>query len=249
MRRTNLTCAGTLALVLSSVAHGYVDTQRLDVLHRQRDEDSARKEALKLAAEIEQSPAADFEQVWRAARVHCWESDLATRGLTSDSAKKHAQRCWTLGDAASALSPNRAEGFLWAAQGVGLWARANGVVASIVEGIEGKFNQRLDKAIRLDATVDFGSAWLMRGAFFYEAPWPRRDLNRARTMLSAAVERFPDNLSARLYLARIDAEGGNRHKAMVALEKIEAAGVTYDPPAARRVKAEARLFADTLRPR
>ncbi|MBS1151151.1 MAG: hypothetical protein H6Q89_2849, partial [Myxococcaceae bacterium] len=124
-----------------------------------------------------------------------------------------------------------------------------GVLASFVGGIEGKFNQRLDRAIRLDATVDRGSAWLIRGAFFYEAPWPRRDLTRARSLLSTAVERFPDNLRARLYLARIDAEGGALKQALATLEKIAAADVAWDPPGGRMVKAEARLFADTLKPR
>ncbi len=247
MRKNLLTCAGTVGLLLSFAAQA--DAQRLDALHMRRDEEPARKEALRLADEVIAKSATDFEQLWRAARVYCWESDLAERAGITQVAKQRAQQCWSVGDAAALLAPTRAEGFLWAAQGVGLWAHANGVVASIVEGVEGKFHTRLDAALRLDPSLDRGSAWVLRGAFFYEVPWPKRDLNRARTLLSTALERFPENLRARLYLARIDAEGGKKKQALASLEQIEAADEDYDPPTARRVKAEAKLLADALRVR
>ncbi|MBS1152029.1 MAG: hypothetical protein H6Q89_3727, partial [Myxococcaceae bacterium] len=99
MRRTILTCAGTLGVLFSNLA--LADAQRLDLLHLERDDAGARKESLMLAAEIEQSASPPFELVWRAARVHCWEADLANRSLASEAAKQHAQRCWDLGDAAA----------------------------------------------------------------------------------------------------------------------------------------------------
>lgn len=248
MSRTLITCAGTLGILMSSaaaLASTSASAERLDALHRLRDADSARREGLALAEHIERNANQDYELMWRAARVHCWESEVSR--ATSPSASTSARRCWRLADAATELDSGRPEGFIYAAQGMGLWARANGKMAAVAEGLEGKFFQRVDKAMRLDASADRGAAWLMRGAFFYEVPWPKRDLRRAQTLFSRAVERFPENLRVRLYLARIEAETGSRKRALAQLATIEAADPQYDPPSARRVKAEARSLAEKLR--
>jgi hypothetical protein len=240
--------------------------QTFDDFYSRRAEPAVRREALALARRVEATnvetrsvetrsvesrrvapgnPEArildGFGVLWRAGRVFCIEAEWATN---AQDGARFAQSCWNLGDAAARVSPQRAEGFYIAASGVGFIGLHRGVINAITQGIDAKLNERLDAAVRLDGEIDFGGPWLMRGRYFQEAPWPIRDLERARLFLEKVRSKFPENLRARLYLAELYLEEGQKDGARAEIDAVMGSAGTWDPPDAPVVKAAtAKLLA------
>jgi hypothetical protein len=83
-----------------------------------------------------------------------------------------------------------------------------GVVAALRQGIEGKFRENLEYVLRRDPNYDGGSAMMALGRYYHLLPWPKRDKRRALGCLNAALEANPTNLTAKVYLAELLADGG-----------------------------------------
>src|SRR5439155_22503584 len=131
------------ALAQDAVAH-------LDELYLRRDDPKAYEEADKLLTSELKSKPDDYGLLWRAARLHVY----AAISAGNDSRKKvEAKTAWDYGDKARKANPAGAEGHYWAAAGVGLFGEAYGVMKAITEGVDGKFRERVDKAIEIDATI------------------------------------------------------------------------------------------------
>jgi hypothetical protein len=208
----------------------------LDALHLRRDEPQALLESHRLASSGLAEFPSSYAIAWRAARLEVWVADSAE----ADAVKKSAARkAWTLGDAAVKLNPDAAEGHYYAAAGVGLFGQAMGVMTAISEGVAGKFNERLDRAIAIDPAVEGGGPWVARGRYFYEVPFFMRDLKKSAEFLSKAIARHPENLRARLYLAQTLLKDGQAKKARAVIEQVVSGDESYDPPDARRVKKAA----------
>jgi cytochrome c-type biogenesis protein CcmH/NrfG len=110
---------------------------------------------------------------------------------------------------------------------------------AISEGVDGKFCERIDKAIELDATIDHGGPWLARARYYYVVPWPMRDLKKSNELLEKVMKKYPDHLRARLYLADNALKDGDAKKAKAYLEPIHVATDYFDPPDMKLVKADA----------
>lgn len=188
-----------------------------------------------VAAAIQAEPD-NFEVLWRAARWKVWVSD----GLTDEKQKSAvAKQGWQFADKARALKPQDALGHYYAAAAVGVYAQGIGILNALGQGIEGKFNERLDKAIQLDPTVDSGGPWMAKGRYFYELPLWMNDLKKSRELLEKTTTRFPNNLRAQLYLAETLLKDGKEKEAKAAIDRVFHNPGT-DPAEARRVRERAQ---------
>lgn len=180
-----------------------------------------------------QAAPQDYALLWRAARMKAWLADGA-EGKAKQALGKEA---WTLGDRAVAADPTRVEGHYWAAAGVGTYAQGLGVVSALGQGVEGKFNARLDKALAIDPDYERGSPRIAKGRYHYELPWPKRDLGASARLLREAAERHPENLRAHLYLAETLLKQDKPKEAQASIAKVLQGSVTYDPAEGRRIQA------------
>lgn len=98
----------------------------------------------------------------------------------------------------------------------GVYSQAVGVLKPLKDGLEGKFNERLDTAIKINLDYERGSPLLAKGRYHYELPWPKRDL--AETLLA----------------------DGEAEKAREAILKVKQGSVAYDPAEGRRVQEWAK---------
>jgi hypothetical protein len=210
---------------------------KLDELYSRRDDVKVQEETEKLLADSLKANPQAYPLVWRAARFHIWQAETAP----NDSRKKQeAKIAWNFGDQAMKLSPAAPEGNYYAAAGVGIWGEANGVMKSISEGVDGKFNERLDKAIAIDPLVGRGGPYLARARYYYVVPWPMRDLPKSNEFLQKVLEKHPESLRAKLYLADNLLKDGEAKKAKELVDAVLAGDEAYDPPEARRVKSMAK---------
>lgn len=232
------------ALVLGQEAAD--PAKKLDALFDARTQPEADQQQDKLLAETLKAQPDNFEVLWRGARWKAWQADGAPSAKQKSAIAKEG---WALADRARKLKPDDAQGHYWAASNVGLYSQGIGILNALGEGIEGKFNERLDRAIQLDPTIDRGGPWMLKGRYHYELPWPMRDLKKSRAMLEKATARFPQNLRAQFYLAETLHKDGKHAEAKAALLKAKA-GPGNDPAEFKRIGAMvAKVEAEIMRAR
>ncbi|HYO56075.1 hypothetical protein [Archangium sp.] len=214
-----------------------------DALYARRQDAAAVKqldEALKKA--LEATPE-DYEVLWRAARVRNWQAD----GATDTKVKKAlGKQTWELGDRARKVAPDRVEGQYFAALGIGAYSQAVGILAALGEGLEGKYNERLDAALKLDPMYERGGPLLAKGRYYYELPWPKRDLKKSASLFQKAIEKHPEQLRAWLYLSETLLADGEEKKAHEAILSVAQGGVGYDPAEGQRIQGWARKVQTTI---
>ena len=188
---------------------------RLDGLHERRDQPAALEEARALADAAVATAPRDAELLWRGARVIFTQSEEPARAPAERS--QLGKLAWDLAERAVAIDPRSAAGHYWAALAIGSYAEGIGILTALASGIEGKFKGHLQRATELDPGYDHGSIPVVWAAYHLEVPWPKRDRKQAEVELTRALRVNPDNLRARLYLARLLFDTGRAAEARTRL--------------------------------
>ncbi|MFZ5469351.1 MAG: tetratricopeptide repeat protein [Myxococcota bacterium] len=227
----------TLALLLVFPAVALADvgeaTARIDALWARRDEPVSAKEMDAAVSEALKAHGGEYEVLWRASRHKFWLAD----GAKDDRLKKQlGKEGWDYGERAVKARPDGVHGHYYSAISLGAYSQAVGILKALSEGHESKFNERLDKAISLDPSFDLGGPLLAKGRYFFELPWPKRDLEKADQLFRKVLEKYPHNLRAHFYSAELFLKDGEPKKAEAANTKVLGADVSYDPPEGRRIQ-------------
>ncbi len=98
----------------------------------------------------------------------------------------------------------------------------------------------------LDDSFEGGGPHIAKGRYFYELPWPKRDLKRSKAELQPALQRAPNNPRAWLYLAETLLKDDDPKAAKEAIDRIAAAKGTRDPAEERRVRQRAKAVAEKI---
>lgn len=181
----------------------------------------------------------DFGLLWRKARLRWSQADR----LQGEARKKLAKEAWELGEKATQLHPKRVEGHYWAGVGVGAYSQAVGIMSALTQGLEGRFNGFIDRAIEIDPDYFGGAPVAAKGRYHFELPWPKRNLNKAVELLTRVNTKHPDNLRAWLFRAEAELARGQPELAQEALEQVQKRPGRRDPADARYSKKLARAFA------
>jgi tetratricopeptide (TPR) repeat protein len=208
----------------------------LDALFTRRSEAAVLKELDEtLRKELKAAPE-DYELLWRHASLILWNADVAP-----DKQKKIlGKQAWDICDRAVKLEPGRVECQYYGAVGIGVYSQAVGIMKALSDGLESKFNERLDAAIKIDPTFDRGAPWMAKGRYHYELPWPKRDLAESKKLYEKVIAKFPENLRVHLYLAETLLKDGKAKEAREMILKVKQGSVAYDPPEGRRVQELAK---------
>jgi tetratricopeptide (TPR) repeat protein len=171
------------------------------------------------------------------ARWRQWQAE----GAPDAKVKKNLGRqAWELGDRARKLAPERIEGHYYAALGLGSYSQAAGILTALGEGLEGKYNERLDTALKMDPMFDRGGPLLAKGRYYYELPWPKRDLKKSASFFQKVIVQYPGQLRAWLYLAETLLAEGEEEQAHEAILKVTRGSVAYDPAEGQLVQGWAK---------
>jgi hypothetical protein len=213
--------------------------EQADLAYGRRDEPDA-LDLLKTSLEEAQKLAPDdYEVLWRQARLDFWISD--DPGLSAKEKSRVGKLAWDLGDRATRASPDRVEGWHYAAAGMGTYALGIGVLQALGEGIEAKFKERLGKAEKIDPGFEHGAVQTAWGRFYFKLPWPKYDAKRSEKALEAALAMNPDNVRAHVYLAQLLARERHGDRAHEELDHALAKPPgQYDAPEERRWQEVAR---------
>lgn len=211
-------------------------SQRFDSLWKERDRPGAEKLLHAILKEPLAKDANDFEANWRLATLLNWQADEVTGGELKAALGKAA---WQAGEKVVAAKPNDVRGQYLAGTGIGLYSEGVGILTALGEGLEGKFRDRIQAALRLDRHYLKGAPQVVWGRYFFRLPWPKRDVGESIRVLRTAVQEHPDNLRARLFLAESLAEDGHGDEAKQQAQAVVSARASDDPPEDRRLKSRA----------
>jgi hypothetical protein len=229
-----------VSVCAASAAHAQTLQQRWDELWARRDASDAQSELARLAkAELAKDPNS-FEGNWRRASLLVWQAD----GVADGSELKAAlgKLAWEAADKAIAAKPGDVRGHYFGGTGIGLYSEGVGILTALSQGLEGKFRDRLQTALKTDKDFLDGAPQVVWGRYFFKLPWPKRDVGESIKVLSAAVEQHPRNLRAKLYLADSLAEDGKGDTAKKIAQEILDANLQGDVPEQKRMKDLAKKW-------
>ena len=245
-RMSLLACVAALVLTAAPPAPGVEALLRqVDAAWAERDRPERLEEARAALAEAAAAGPGEYEVLWREARLHAWLSDDPVLGR--DERSRIGKRGWEVAERAVAADPRRVEGHLFAALTMGNYALNLGIFRALREGIEGRFKERLSRAEAIDPGYLAGTIPVAWGRFWYELPWPKRDLRRAEESLRKALRMNPASARARVYLSELYVREGKRDAARNTLrDALAAEPGKYDAPEERRMQARAREILSKL---
>jgi tetratricopeptide (TPR) repeat protein len=205
MSRSRRNFALAFLVLCSTVAAGLEDAapgrdaglRRLDSLYDHRGEVGVLDELIATVQQLGHA-SEDYDIVWRLARVWSWYA------FTSDEKCERrlaAERALALGRRAMDLAPDRVEGYYTYAIATGVYANSIGAAQAFVRRVASDFERTMTRAYELDRHFDDGAPMIALGRYYYELPWPMRDLERSTRLLEEAVASHPHSARGHLYLA------------------------------------------------
>ncbi len=216
---------------------------KLDELWKTRDAaESMKASDAAISAGLKAFPE-DYELLWRAARYRWWVADGASDKLQRQLSKEG----WNYAERALKVKPNGPEGRYYLALSIGAYSQAVGVLKALSEGLEGKFVDNLDFAMKNNEAFDRHGAHTAKGRYWWELPWPKRDLEKSKDELNKSIAKSPEHLRNYLFLAETLLKDGKAKEAKVEIDKVLNGSGDYDPPEARRVKGWAKPVAEQIK--
>lgn len=236
--------AAAIAVTLSAVANDpSVVAKELDATFMRRTHDGSVQELDKATeAAVQQAPDS-YDVLWRAARNKFWMADSSPE---ADKKRKYGKEGWDFAERAIAIDGSKAEGYYYAAINIAAYGEGVGVWQALRQGVEGKFTQRIDKAMELNAHAERSGPLVAKGRYFHSMPWPKRDLGRAKKLYKKAVERNPENLRAWYYLAQTQLKDGEAKEANETMKKVMGGAIDYDPAEGKRIQSWAKRTQDAI---
>jgi hypothetical protein len=216
---------------------------KLDELWKTRDDPASMKATDDAIREGIAANATNYEVLWRAARYRWWLAD----GMPPDVKRKMVAKAgWEYADRALKAKSDGFEGHYYKALSIGAYSQAIGILTALAEGIEGQFNEHLDLAVKQNGCYDRAGPYRAKGRYFFELPWPKRDLDKSKDFLGKAEKCSAEALRTQYFLADTLLKDGKAKEAKVAIDKAVNGDISYDPPEGRRVKAWAKPLADKI---
>ncbi len=185
----------------------------------------------------------DYAILWRAARFRWWQAD----GETNEKTKRMvAKEGWNYAKRAVDAKPTGAEAKYYVALSIGAYSQAVGILKALTDGLEGQFVENLEFALKNNEAFDRCGGRRAKGRYYWELPWPKRDLKKSKEELAKAVAASPEHLRNYYYLAQTLIKDGDAKGAKEQIDKVLNGASDFDPPEARRVKAWAQPVAEEI---
>ena len=201
----------------------------LDRLWAQRASPEAVERAVTLGARSLTLHPSSYELAWRLARAYWRKGDLMMDKASRREAYATARR---YAETAVKLDADRVEGHCYYALTTGDYGGTLGLVGAATEGIGSTFEREITRAYDINRDFDSGSPMLALGRYYFELPWPMRDLGKSRRYLEELKQRHPDVLLGRVYLAETDHALGDDVAARQELQYV----LSHDPVRERAVE-------------
>ncbi len=214
--------------------------KKADEVWAVRDNSEKVKESINMLKEALSAFPEDYDLLWRYARINFWIADSSDN---KDIKAKHGKEGYMAGKKATTIHPDRVEGYFWGVAALGMYSEGIGILKSIKEGNKGKFEEMLNKALKIDRTYEGGGPIRTQGRFFARLPWPMKDVKKGLKLLDECISLNKKVIRALYYKAEILFDDGEYKQAKELIEKIKKEDFPNDDEPEKKL---VRKWADNL---
>jgi tetratricopeptide (TPR) repeat protein len=212
-----------------------------DALYQQRADLARAREAVGIwEARLKANPR-DFVSAWKTARATYWIGPHEA----SDAGRRTLERGVAAGKQATAIAPDRADGYFWTAANMGALAESYGLRQGLK--YRGAIKDALEQVVRIDPAFQRGSGYSALGRWYHMVPGLFGGSEaRSEEYLRKALTYNPESVLAHFYLAQTLFERDKDAEAIAELKKTIAAprDPDFDP---EEREMQARATADLSR--
>ena len=206
-----------------------------DVLYRQRADPARARDAIGIWESRLKANPGDYESAWKIARATYWIGPHEKK----EAGRTTLERGVAAGNQATAIAPDRAEGYFWTAANMGALAESYGLRQGLK--YRGAIKDALERVVKIDPSFQRGSAYSALGRWYHMVPGLFGGSEaKSEEYLRKALSYNPDSVLAHYYLAQTLFERDKASESVNELKKAIAA--TSDPdfePEEREMKAKA----------
>lgn len=148
-----------------------------------------------------------YEVAWKTASSYFWAGENVTDAKQLEAL---GTKCLAAAEKAAKLQPDRVEGHYYTAVCWGTYSHGISIPQALVKGVEAKFKAAAGKAEKIDPAFENGAPLNAWGRFYFELPWPKRDLAKSQKYLERNITLSPCNLRTRWYFAETVLKRGEK---------------------------------------
>jgi len=194
------------------------------------------KAALNSYRKILEVDANNYEACWKIARAYFYLGDLLPE--TKEMRDQHKELGWEgMGYAKRALelNPQGIEGHYYYALTLAQYSIGISIIKALAKGLGPEYEEHIGEALKTNKLYDNAGPLRAIGRYWYQLPWPKRNIKKSISYLEEAVACAPTTIRGYVYLAESYLEGGEKKLAQECLQKASAlpADITQEVDAER----------------
>jgi tetratricopeptide (TPR) repeat protein len=216
-----------------------------EALYAQREDVGKARQAEAVWADRLRRDPKDFESAWKLARARYWLGGHAPESERKATLEAGIQA----GRAATALQPERPEGYFWVAANMGALAESFGLRQGL--RYRGEIRDNLQRVLAIDPAFQDGSADRALGRWYFKVPGLfGGSRKRSEEHLRKSLTYYPTSTASHFFLAETLLGMDRKAEAIQHLQQvIDAPGHPDWGPEDREFKGKAQRLLQTLRQR
>ena len=216
-----------MLLVVNALLPRPILSQDISVLMREGDVLWVkRKDIEKARASIDsykkvlEVDAKSYEAYWKIARAYFYLGDLLpeTREMR-DQHKEMGLEGMQYAKKAVELNPRGVEGHYYYTLTLGQYSIGISIIKALAKGLGPEYEEHIEKALEIDRNYDNAGPLRALGRYWYQVPWPKRDLKKSIHYLKEGVVSASINVRGHIYLAESYLKAGEKELARKYLQK------------------------------
>ena len=164
--------------------------------------------------------AKSYEAYWKIARAYFYLGDLLPE--TKEMRDQHREmglEGMQYAKKAIDINPRGVEGHYYYTLTLGQYSIGISIIRALAKGLGPKYEEHIEKALEIDRNYDNAGPLRAVGRYWYQVPWPKRDLKKSIYYLKEGVVSAPINVRGHVYLAESYLKAGEKELARKYLQK------------------------------
>ena len=190
-----------------------------DAFWQEREKVEKVEAAISAYRKILEADPDNYEANWKIARAYFHLGDMLDEiNENREQHRKVGKEGMRYGERATDLNPSGIEGHYYYGLCLAKYTLGISFITALTEGLASKYEKHMERAIEINKNYDSAGPLRALGKYWYEIPWPKRDLTKSIECLKEAVTAAPMNIRGHFYLAESYLKVGERELAKEQLE-------------------------------
>lgn len=191
-----------------------------DVLWVKRKDIKKARESINAYRKVLEVDAKSYEAYWKIARAYFYLGDLLpeTKEMR-DQHRKMGLEGMQYAKKALELNPRGIEGHYYYTLTLAQYSIGISIIKALAKGLGPEYEKHIEKSLEIDRNYDNAGPLRAIGRYWYQVPWPKRDLEKSIHYLKEAVASAPTSIRGHVYLAESYLKAGEKELARKHLQK------------------------------